>query len=249
MKSIRKDGIVVAKSYQELEIIGDVFVSSGRQYVNVKLKSGKLKTVRWYTDSEYRKMYPDAEPAATRSDDPYYKPQKEVLGFTKGYITIFKGNAEEENEWFRLSSARYAKFWGWYFISTEDLPPDLPEDVTPVRLNWDLVGNADGKLKSDAQVVSAVESVLYSDSNSEYVGEVGERLELYLTVDKTIQLEGQFTSTMHIMHDDCGNSFVWVTSAKSWPAGSEHHIRGTVKEHKVFKGEKQTWLTRCLEAK
>ena len=38
----------VAKSYQELEIVGDVFVSSGRQYVNVKLKSGKLKTVRWY---------------------------------------------------------------------------------------------------------------------------------------------------------------------------------------------------------
>ena len=64
----------VAKSYQELEIVGDVFVSSGRQYVNVKLKSGKTKTVRWYTDSEYRKMYPEAvASAASDPSDPYYK--------------------------------------------------------------------------------------------------------------------------------------------------------------------------------
>ena len=40
---------MVAKSYQELEIVGDVFVSSGRQYVNVKLKSGKLKTFSFAT--------------------------------------------------------------------------------------------------------------------------------------------------------------------------------------------------------
>ena len=118
--------MAVAKSYQELEIVGDVFVSSGRQYVNVKLKSGKTKAVRWYTDSEYRKMYPEAV-AVDRSADPYYKPQKEVLGFTKGYITIFKGDTYSELDWFRASIARYARWWGWYIISTEEIPEDLPE--------------------------------------------------------------------------------------------------------------------------
>ena len=77
--------MAVAKSYQDLPIVGDVFVSSGRQYVNVKLKSGKTKTVRWYSDAEYRKMYPETV-AVDRSTDPYYKPQKEVLGFTKGLL-------------------------------------------------------------------------------------------------------------------------------------------------------------------
>mgnify|MGYP007130714223 CR=1 FL=1 len=97
---------MVAKSYQELEIVGDVFVSSGRQYVNVKLKSGKLKTVRWYSDFEYAKMYPTAEKV---SEIKHTKTQKEVLGFTEGYITIFKGETYPHKEWFREHGCHYGK--------------------------------------------------------------------------------------------------------------------------------------------
>ena len=239
----------VAKSYQELEIIGDVFVSSGRQYVNVKLKSGKLKTVRWYSDSEYRKMYPEVV-AVARSADPFSKSQKEVLGFTKGYITIFKGDTYAEIDWFRASIARYTRWWGWYIISTEEVPADLPEGITPIQLSWELVGQEDGNLKPEHLVKEAVESIIYDESESEYVGSIGERLELFLTVEKVIELDGSYgRSTMHIMRDDCGNLFVWTTASKSWSAGTEHHIKGTVKDHRKYKNECQTVLTRCLEVK
>ena len=243
--------MAVAKSYQELEIVGDVFVSSGRQYVNVKLKSGKIKTVRWYTDSEYRKMYPETvASAASDPSDPYYKPQKEVLGFTKGYITIFKGDTYSEIDWFRASIARYARWWGWYIISTEEIPEDLPAGIEPIQLPWDLVGQEDGNLKPEHLVKEAVESIIYDESDSEYQGAIGERLELFLTVERTIELENNFGhSIMHLMRDDCGNLYVWTTASKSWPAGSEHHIRGTVKDHRTYKNEKQTVLTRCLEVK
>ena len=241
--------MAVAKSYQELEIVGDVFVSSGRQYVNVKLKSGKLKTVRWYSDAEYRKMYPEAV-AVDRSTDPYYKPQKEVLGFTKGYITIFKGDTYAEIDWFRASIARYARWWGWYIISTEEIPEDLPAGIEPIQLPWDLVGQEDGNLKPEHLVKEAVESIIYDESESEYVGSISERLDLYLTVERTIELDGAYgRSTMHIMRDDCGNLFVWTTASKSWSAGTEHHIKGTVKDHRKYKNECQTVLTRCLEVK
>lgn len=241
--------MAVAKSYQELEIVGDVFVSSGRQYVNVKLKSGKTKTVRWYSDSEYRKMYPEAV-AVDRSADPYYKPQKEVLGFTKGYITIFKGDTYSELDWFRASNARYARWWGWYIISTEEIPEDLPAGIEPIRLPWDMVGQENGNLKPEHLVKEAVESIIYDESESEYVGSIGERLDLYLTVERTIELDGNYgRSTMHIMRDDCGNLFVWTTASKSWSAGTEHHIKGTVKDHRKYKNECQTVLTRCLEVK
>lgn len=241
--------MAVAKSYQNLEIVGEVFVSSGRQYVNVRMKSGNLKTVRWYTDAEYRKMYPDAA-AVDHSFDPYYKPQKEVLGFTKGYITIFKGDTYAEIEWFRASIARYARFWGWYIISTEEIPEDLPASVTPVQLPWELVGQEDGNLKPEHLVKEAVESIIYEDSGSEYQGAIGERLDLYLTVEKAIELDGAYgRSTMHIMRDDCGNLFVWTTAAKSWSAGTEHHIKGTVKDHRKYRNECQTVLTRCTECK
>lgn len=239
----------VAKSYQELEIVGDVFVSSGRQYVNVKLKSGKLKTVRWYTDVEYRKMYPEAV-AVDRSADPYYKPQKEVLGFTKGYITIFKGDTYSEVDWFRASIARYTRWWGWYIISTEEVPADLPEGITPIQLPWELVGQEDGNLKPEHLIKEAVESIIYDESESEYVGSIGERLELFLTVERVIELDNNFgRSSMHIFKDDCGNSYVWTTASKTWPVGSEHHIKGTVKDHRKYRNQCQTILTRCLEVK
>jgi hypothetical protein len=239
----------VAKSYQELEIVGDVFVSSGRQYVNVKLKSGKLKTVRWYSDAEYRKMYPEAV-AVARSTDPFSKSQKEVLGFAKGYITIFKGDTYSEIDWFRASIARYTRWWGWYIVSTEEVPTDLPEGITPIQLPWELVGQEDGNLKPEHLVKEAVESIIYEESESEFQGAIGERLDLYLTVERTIELDGSYgRSTMHIMRDDCGNLFVWTTASKSWSAGTEHHIKGTVKDHRKYKNECQTVLTRCLEVK
>ena len=237
----------VAKSYQSLEIVGDIFVSSGRQYVNVKMKSGALKTVRWYSDSEYRKMYPEA-PAADRSADPYYKSQKEVLGFTKGYITIFKGDTYAEIDWFRASIARYARWWGWYIISTEEVPTDLPAGIEAIRLPWESVGQDSGELKPESLVKEAVEALIYDASDSEYQGALGERLDLYLTVERTIELDGNYgRSTMHLMRDDCGNLYVWTTASKSWAAGSEHHIRGTVKDHRTYRNEKQTVLTRCTE--
>ena len=239
----------VAKSYQELEIVGDVFVSSGRQYVNVKLKSGKLKTVRWYSDAEYRKMYPEAV-AIARSADPFFKSQKEILGFTKGYITIFKGDTYAEVDWFRASIARYTRWWGWYIISTEEVPSDLPEGITPIQLPWELVGQEDGNLKPEHLVKEAVESIIYDESESEYVGSIGERLELFLTVEKVIELDNNLgRSSMHIMRDDCGNSYVWTTASKTWSVGSEHHIKGTVKDHRKYRNQCQTILTRCLEVK
>ena len=239
----------VAKSYQELEIVGDVFVSSGRQYVNVKLKSGKLKTVRWYSDAEYRKMYPEAV-AVVRSADPSSKSQKEVLGFTKGYITIFKGDTYAEVDWFRASIARYARWWGWYIISTEEVPTDLPAGLTPVRLSWESVGQDSGELKPESLIKEAVEALIYDESESEYVGAIGERLELFLTVEKVIELDNNFgRSSMHIMRDDCGNSYVWTTASKTWSVSSEHHIKGTVKDHRKYHNQCQTILTRCLEVK
>ena len=240
----------VAKSYAELPVIGDVFISSGRQYVNVQLKSGKTKTVRWYSDAEYRKMYPEVKTAVTDTSDPHYKTQKEVLGFTKGYITIFKGDTYAEIDWFRASIARYTRWWGWYIISTEEIPADLPEGIEPILLSWESVGQENGELKSEQSIKEAVEALIYETSDSEYQGAIGERLDLYLTVERTIELDGSYGhSTMHLMRDDCGNLYVWTTASKSWAPGSEHHIRGTVKDHRTYKNEKQTVLNRCLEVK
>lgn len=242
------ENILVAKSYKDLPKEGDVFISGGKSYINVRLKSGKIKAVRVYSETEYNKMYPEL--AVGRPADRKFKPQKEVLGFTKGYITIFKGDTYAALDWFRASNARYARFWGWYIISTEEIPTDLPEGVEPVQLPWELVGQEDGYLKPDHIVKEGVESIIYTGSNSKYVGAIGERLDLHITVEKAIELDGAYgRSTMFLMRDENENLYVWTTTAKNWEPGTKHHIRGTVKDHRKYRNECQTVLTRCLEQK
>ena len=189
-------------------------------------------------------MYPDE----VVEQAPSMKSQKQVLGFENGFITIFKGNTYEEKEYFKLNSARYSRWWGWYFISTETIPEDLPDDVEPIRLDWELVGNEDGSLKPENTVIAAVESLTYEPDISEYQGEVGDKVDVIVTVEKAIQLDGYYgPSTMHVFRDYDGNCYVWTTAARSWEVGSEHHIAGTIKELKQYKGTKQTILTRCRE--
>lgn len=231
---------MVAKSYQTCEIVGEVYTSKGRQYVQIKTKSGILKTVRWYSDAEYQKMY--HETPVNKS----FKTQKEVLGFIDGYITIFKGNTYEDKEYFKSNEARYNKLWGWYFPSNIELPNDIPDDVAAVRLDWTLVGNEEGTLRNDEAVSAAVNSLVLEPDDSEYQGEIGDKLELFLRVERAIPLQGAYgPQTMHIMRDDDGNCFVWITAARTWEENSEHHIIGVVKDHRQYKNCKQTVLSRC----
>jgi len=237
---------MVAKTYQSLEILDEPHTKRGAgashsaMYVTVRTKTGTKKEVRWYSEHEYYKMYPEE-----RARKPI-KSQKEVLGFDKGYITIFKGNAYEDKDYFKQNEARYTRLWGWYFISTIDLPDDIPSDVTPVQLPWDMVGNEDGTLKSDAEVTAAVESLIYEPDISEYQGEVGDKVNVTVTVESAIPVSGVYgPSTMHVMRDAKGNCYVWTTAAKSWEKGSTHHITGSIKALNQYKGVRQTILTRC----
>lgn len=229
----------VAKTYQNLETVGDVFNVSDKLYINVKLKNGKIKAVRAYSLKEYNKMYPN-----DKKVDRYYKTQKEVLGFKNGYITIFKGDAVPHTEWFRKSIAKKTRLWGWYIASTDEIPKDLPQGLEPVRLNWADVGENDEILKSDKEVCAVVDSLIYISTGSEYVGEIGERLELKVTIEKNYECNNG--AIMHTMRDENGNIFLWTTNSKNWAVGSKHVIRGTVKDHRKYKGEKQTVLTRCF---
>lgn len=238
--------MAVAKSYQGLEIATEPYAVNGRMYVKVKTQNGTLRQVRWYSDAEFKKMYPDTP--VDHSNDPYWRSQKDVLGFKNGYITIFTGNTYEQKDWFKEIGCTYRKFWGWALSSEKEVPAVLPVGITPIRLDWELVGREDETLKTDEEVRKAVEKLTYEPSNSEFQGKIGERIEVTVTVDKNIEVNGYYgSSNMHVMSDEAGNVYVWTTASKSWTEGSIRTIRGTIKDHKEYKNTKQTILTRCTE--
>lgn len=83
---------------------------------------------------------------------------------------------------------------------------------------------------------------------SNFVGEVKGRLkDVSLLLEKIIYLgSGSFgPSYLHLLKDSDGNAFSWITGNKVQKAeGTNIKVDATVKEHKIYKGTKQTVLTR-----
>lgn len=88
---------------------------------------------------------------------------------------------------------------------------------------------------------------------SQHVGQVGDKIDITATYDHTAWFDfrlGWTTETMyiHTFKDEAGNTLVWKTSSTSLPnldEGDKVQIKGTIKDHNVYKDEKQTLLTRC----
>ena len=86
---------MVAKSFQAMKIITEPFQENGKFYVKVlNEKTGTIRKVRFYSENEYFKMYPEERKnAATITIGNNHNSNiKHVLGFDNGFITIFKGN-------------------------------------------------------------------------------------------------------------------------------------------------------------
>lgn len=234
--------ILVAKLYQGRPFDGEPYMVNGRKYINVVMPAGNVRRVRVYTRAQYASMYPN-DPVHT-----VFKSQREVLGFANGYITIFRGDTYPHREWFKENGARFTRWFKWSFDSDKEMPTEIPEGLEPIQLNWNLIAADADHLKGDDDIKEIMDAIYYKPSTSEYVGTMGERIEVTLTVTKAITLDGYYgQSIMHIFEDEDGNVFVWTTSAKSIPEGTTVTLRGTIKDHKIYRNTKQTILTRCKE--
>ena len=80
-----------------------------------------------------------------------------------------------------------------------------------------------------------------------YVGKPKERLQpITMKVTAIKDISGQFTKIIHKMEDGDGNHYAWFASVDpDLEIGKEYEIVGTVKDHREFRGEKETILTRC----
>jgi len=81
---------------------------------------------------------------------------------------------------------------------------------------------------------------------SQHVGEVKARLGFDLLVERVIETSTEW-GPLHIivMRDENNNLLVWKTGAASANPGDRIRLKGTIKRHTEFNGEKQTELTRC----
>lgn len=82
--------------------------------------------------------------------------------------------------------------------------------------------------------------------SSEYVGNVGDKIEVAITNIKLVtSFDTQFGTTyLYEMEDESGNIYKWFAS-NSYDIEGVKSVRGTVKKHDEYNGVKGTILTRC----
>lgn len=231
---------MVAPSYQKYNTIGDPYYINKRQYIVIDMGHGKTKSVRYYTEAEYNRLYPPVkiiQPAKSRRD---------TLGFGEaGYIWVFKGETYENLDWFHSSPCRYTRVWGWYLPSNIDMPDPLPANVEPFKLYWDEV-SFNGDLIPEDQLKMIVDSKLYDEGTSVWVGKVGDRVEFTGTCATAIESNTMYgISHFYVFNGDDGNIYTWSTTARTLEDGKRYEIRGTIKDLITYKAQKQNVLTRC----
>ena len=93
--------------------------------------------------------------------------------------------------------------------------------------------------------------MFYDNSPSQYLGNIGDRIELEAEIIDIEKIETAYgIKARYTLCDEKGNMLEWFTGVrKDWLKGNKKNFRGTVKELKRKYGINMTVLTRCIERK
>ena len=180
----------------------------------------------------------------------------EKFGFSaddpKVYLVVGENTYNIKDE-LKERGGRFCPEFNWYFTKETEIPEgyslapiDFEEvyDWNPLRKRIELKENA-------AEIAAAVRMRYASNSNSDFVGEVKERLrDLKVTLSGARAVSSNWGTSIMFTFDYEGNTLVWFTSSPPDEdkaiVGNEYLLTGTVKDHKLYDGVKQTYLNRCI---
>lgn len=177
-------------------------------------------------------------------------------GFNEnGKIYVVIGNTYEKKDQLREAGAKWHNYplSSWTFT---EKPTEF--DTVELAANECLAFHyEDGWLDWNTEVnfTELISSKTPTEKNpSQYVGNVGDRLDLIVTfMRRHIYEKPSFRGygvdhiAINLFRDDNGNCFVWKSASAYFNVaeGTKVKLKGTVKEHSDYNGTKQTILQRC----
>lgn len=178
-------------------------------------------------------------------------------GFNEEGITfLILGNTYEIKDELKAHGAKFNGMLGWHMANAEGYDAvSLPMDAITYHMwNGRLSYNGDFsaiKALADQLKKEAEQKLEPKGKASEYIGNVGERLEFEaeLVNRYTFEVPGFHSWETELMHiykfkTAEGNIIVWKTSSYLTEDVKVFKFKGTVKEHSEYKGEKQTVINR-----
>lgn len=176
----------------------------------------------------------------------------EKHGFNSdGNTYVVLGNTYSIKEELKELGCKFDNVLGWHSPVKLDKYPSVEISVDDVyykdyteTYSWK---NWKENETYSAKIEAAKAELNKTTSNSEWVSEVGEKVELNVIFKRVNWFETQFgESAIYSFEDENGNQIIWKTGTYlDVEQGSKISIKGTVKEHSEYRGVKQTVLTRC----
>lgn len=192
----------------------------------------------------------------------------EKKGFSKdGHAWVVLGDTFKIKDELKALGCHYHGLLGWY--SDHDL-----EGYKTLKVSIDDCYGKDYAytyqeclfLTEIMDTIREANASLDPTVDSEYIGEVGQRITAKVRLVKTAHYSqrsfsgyGTTTTYIYTFKDENGNALIWKTTSildheidtgngiifRPILEDEEITLKGTVKEHSTYKGEKQTVLTRC----
>lgn len=201
-----------------------------------------------YTEKLRQKRLAKARKEAPAKNAKFLKKE----GFSAdGRTWIVLGNTYEIKDDLKAAGCRWHNLLGWHFDHADngfncfELSVD---EVTSLSYADEYIWNAYSDVE---EYVKEKRAALAPKSTSEYVGEIGDKIEAKLTFKSEHHFETHYTyygelNFIYKFADQDGNIIVWkTTKCFDLKEGEEYTVKGKIKDHNEYKGEKQTILTRC----
>lgn len=274
---LKTDVMFTAPTYDHWERFGEIEEKNGKPYTKVKTTchkcggsgmylyfgtcftcngSGVLgKTVRLYTKEERAKLVENNERAAERrlerkkesilkAKENFYKKN----GFNENGVTYMAvGDTYKIKEELKAKGCKFSGLLNWHTPEPIEI-----ENVEFVEIEIDKVYEpmSDGYFRILDTAEEYVEERKYStvESDSEYIGEVGEKVSRILVTVKNVSSFDGYYGTTHVycFEDLDGNKISWFASRdQELNIEDTVYISGKIKSHELYRGFKTTYLTRC----
>lgn len=213
---------------------------------------GKKREIKIYTTEYYQKLESRRLERQKAKAPEENKSFFQKMGFSEeGKSWVILGETYSIKEEIKVAGGKYSDVYGWHF-SQKIEGWELLEIKADEVFDKDEAGKFWQDRKKDRQIKEKIREanneLTAKVSRSDFVGNLDEKIECVLKLQKICNFESQWGLTyIYNFLDDNENVFIWKTS-KSLPEieeGDNITISGKIKEHNKYNGIKQTVLTRC----
>lgn len=167
----------------------------------------------------------------------------------KTYVVL--GETYPIKEQLKADGAKFNEKLGWYFTCPNDKYSTIQISIEQIADKdeigrWSLFDIWEVK-----EIIKQIKDENAPKTKSEYVGNIGDKIEIDVKLVKRSSFKTHFTyygeiNYIYKFEDENENVFIWKTSSfLEIEEGESCKLIGKIKEHSEYKNTKQTVLTRC----